>query len=247
MAPASKPPKVDSNVLSTPADAETWARERGLVGLDIPKQNSKEESAEPENLVLRTIRYLQEDGEKQNTAFVTAALLTAPAAQFIDGLGVLRIGDAGYKASVTQKTNTQSLEKRSCAKQDFEAGATLFAERPSVLVPVCIPLGRLAKEPAEIFAAVFGRLTSMQKGIRDLNNRKPKACCEEEGIIRTNGIAVSLGQDGGSGLHCAVFQRLARVNHRYVSLLVFSVMQLIVGRAAAHPMRPWYGTLKRWR
>jgi hypothetical protein len=239
MAPASKPPKVDSNVLSTPADAETWARERGLAGLDIPTQDSNGSSVEPGSLVLRTIRYQQEEGEDQSKSFVTAALLTTPAARFIDGLRVLRIGDPGYKASVLLRTaKTELAEKRSVAKQDFESGAMLFAERPSVLIPVCMPLGGLAKDPAEIFAAVFDRLTSTQHGIRDLNNRKPEACCEEEGIIRTNGIAVSLGQDGDSGLHSAIFQRLARVNHRYVYLIAVSMFHLIVAHAAAHPLRP---------
>jgi hypothetical protein len=215
------------NVLATSSEAEAWMNERGL-RLVLPSMDDSD--ASPPRLILRTIRYRDAANDKMSEAFFTTSLLTDRAVSFVDGISPLEIGPAYEQDVTTLKNITATRERSRIVEQDIEAGAILMTERPTILVPPVLALGAISASPKELFEAVFERLSSepgkpktkgdktepgpsQRDSIRRLKDCKPNATCSEEGIIRTNGIMVDL--DGEP--YCAVFYRIARINHSFVT------------------------------
>jgi hypothetical protein len=216
---ATKKAAEPDNVFTNAAAAETWLRDRGIE-TSLPV----EDHGDSGNLILRTIRYLEEAGDELSEAFVTAALLSERAAGVLDKILPLRLdAESVYDITVVHQ---DPKELGRLVKKDVDPGAILIVERPSVLVPRTISLAGLSTPPENLFRTLFDRLSipaaeskvkdgkttpgdSQVKEIRKLKNNKPASSCAEEGIMRSNGIAVELGDESFS----ALFPRIAKINH----------------------------------
>jgi hypothetical protein len=215
LAPIRAPARQEGNVLADRAAVDNWARERGLEGIHLSTLDRLETPSEPARLILRTIRYQKEERDGLTELFRTSALLTESSAQAIDSLGLMRM--LAKDKSVAGLREAEDKEKSLFLKKEIEGGSVLFVERPSILIPTYLSAGSLPLEQTKLFSAIFERLSSKTMtqvdGIRQLSNQKHLASCQEEGIVRTNGIAVRLGDGQYSEVYSAVFARMSRINH----------------------------------
>jgi hypothetical protein len=238
--PATAPSTEPDNVFEDAAAAKTWLRDRGLE-TSLP---AVEDRADSGNLILRTSRYLEEWNDELSEAFFTAALLTERAAGVLDNVPSMRLDSESMHDITVAKTMSESNELGRLVKADVEPGTKLIVERPSVLMPRSVSLEGLSTKLDDLFRVLFDRLSqqlgevkegkskpspSQAMNVRKLKNRKPASSCAEEGIMRTNGIAVELGEETFS----ALFYRIARINHAWVLFIVSRVSQYLSARLDA--------------
>jgi hypothetical protein len=106
------------------------------------------------------------------------------------------------------------------------AGSTIISERPTVLFPSIVSLSAFSGEMKSVCQTLVDRLVvnnnaqldDQASEIRKLKNSFLSASCLEEGVMRTNGLAVSFpGTSDNCRTFSAVFLNISRCNHRYVS------------------------------
>jgi hypothetical protein len=110
-------------------------------------------------------------------------------------------------------------EKGMYAAETIQTGDIIVSEHPILVSPTYMCLSGLSMTKAAMYKMLFERLPDHQKkSAKAMKNSKGSvASAKEEGIIRTNGIAVELVEDQhGEGVYSAVFENIGRCNHRFV-------------------------------
>jgi hypothetical protein len=98
------------------------------------------------------------------------------------------------------------------ATRTITVGEVILVENPAIISPIVLPLSRLVLEKQRIYTSLFERLPDrLCSEILELKSVKEKECSRQESIIRTNGIAIELGDMYYSG----IFPNMSRCNHRY--------------------------------
>lgn len=116
------------------------------------------------------------------------------------------------------------------ATRDISAGAVILVENPVFVFPIIQSVaGNMPRET--LFKTLFDRLDAeLRQRARALSNCKPaELCCQEEGVVRTNGFSVPLpipdGPNPPHANHTATFMDMSRCNHRCeINSLYFSRM-----------------------
>lgn len=105
------------------------------------------------------------------------------------------------------------------AVSTMRAGTTILVERPVLLLPAYMSFSGLAVPKAEVYAALVRRLPV--KVAEEIFSMKiapdlQETCGMVEGIIRTNGLAVTFPAQKESTLYSGLFLNAGRCNHRFV-------------------------------
>jgi hypothetical protein len=246
--PASAP-KPPENQHQTLDDARAWMKANGLAsGAPL------EEPADDRRFVFRTVYYpgfLHEPG-----AFVTSSLVqedTAAHLMTLEPYPALPATDASLvavQAVPKPPSGPQRQGERGLfALRQIEGGTTLVAERPTLLVPQTLWLGGLELQAPEIFRTLLARLPratgllggpgAQELAVRELCNVKPQASCVEEGIMRSNGIAVQLGAGPSASAHSALFTTISRCNHACVLVSAVYLMLTCADRCSPNAILRW--------
>jgi hypothetical protein len=106
-------------------------------------------------------------------------------------------------------------DKGMFAAREILPGDVIAVERPLIVAPILMWLNSPPGEKGEIYHRLFERLpAALRERAKGMKNGK-KGYGVEEGILRTNGIAVDLGDSTlGGSLHTALFENTGRCNHR---------------------------------
>jgi hypothetical protein len=190
---------------------------------------SLEEPSEDRRFVFRTVYYPSRHVAEYDPAkFVTSSLVevdTAAHLMTLDPFPALPALDASLYAvqNVPKPTSGPQRhgERGLFALKQINAGTAVLTERPSLLVPQTLWLGGIEMKAPEIFHKLLSRLPRGARGepgaqelaVRALCNVKPQASCPEEGIMRSNGIAVQLGAGPRTSSYSALFTTISRCNH----------------------------------
>lgn len=213
----SPPPlaKDGDNHFDVPSQAKRWAEQRTLsAGAQhlIAASASSSEARTPDELVYHNIHF--DDRTECST------LLAGATRKQLDGsVAMLPTSLPSVDGQAFKISEDDRGEHGLFAARALTPGSTIVIERPLLVSPSFLLLRGVAMKKAEIYRVLVDRLPEAQRqSVRDLFNCKPpEACGLEEGIVRTNGVAIELEtQREGEETHSAVFPTLSRCNHRCV-------------------------------
>lgn len=232
MAPALAKHKGD-NVFHDILEAIEWAKTRNcdLSALQRLQDSSQASKHARERLVYHNIVYQPDASASDSEPFQTSCLLSESTLKIIARVSSPPLVPLNQPLTIQRAKDDFSdflLGKRNVttnAKFDIASGDTILVERPVMIAPSYIQLAGLLVTKAELYGKLFCRLPDeLEAKARDMGNCKLKpACSTEEGIIRTNGIAVQISSDEeGNSTHSGVFLSIGRCNHRFVSPLRLS-------------------------
>jgi hypothetical protein len=220
----------DDNVFDDPNKALEWAEKRNIDPAALRRMRSTGglRDGASMTLVFRTITFTSGISSLPDaTEFETSCLLTKRTLEALGGrfqhlaqqpvLGPFKIGPMqGHK---TFEQNDVGM----FATDEIPIGGTIVVEHPLLISPTYICLSSLAMTKSELYKMLFQRLPQPLKKLAEkLKSVKPPPCSREEGIVRTNGIAIELHSDEhGEGVYSGVFLNVARCNHRYVHMCRF--------------------------
>ena len=118
------------------------------------------------------------------------------------------------------------------ATRDITVGEIIHAENPAVVVyPFVILNFNMTK--SEIYRTLFGHLNQpIRDQLLTLDNCMPSTACNvEEGIVCSNGFAITLPvpatYHAPESLHSGVFLDISRCNHRYARYQYLSTEQIL--------------------
>jgi hypothetical protein len=221
----------DTNVFDSDTVARVWMN-KGRAGGLAPNAIAAIDSRKPEseNLVFHNVTYLASPtADREIASFTTSCLLRADATDILrarEPLPLVRTPETGAFEIRTVHTSRDG-DRGMYATRIIPSGDIIVSENPTVLLPPYLWLGSIVQTQAELLSTLFNRLPRAPGGAPDsqlaallaLKNAKAKAGSVEEGIARTNGIAVDIlgmGAAGVDGTYTGLFLNIARCNHRFV-------------------------------
>jgi hypothetical protein len=225
----------DDNVFDDLEKALEWARKHNVSSAALQRLQSTEglRDGSRESLLFHTIRYTSDQTSPSGTmAFETSCLLTKHTR--------VALGTREHILPLPPLPSTlpfklQSIppgqvgfniqDKGLYATDDIAVGTLIVVEHPLLLSPTYMCLSGLSMTKAELYGMLFQRLPEhLKKAALTLRNAKGNTCSREEGIVRTNGIAVELEPDGhGESAYSGVFSTVSRCNHRFVRFILFCI------------------------
>jgi hypothetical protein len=226
----------DTNVFDSSTVARVWMN-KGRAGGLAPSAIAAIDSRKPdsEGLVFHNVTYLASPTADRDSiaSFTTSCLLRADATHILrarDPLPLVRTPEAGAFEIRTVHTSRDG-DRGMYATRIIPSGSIIVSESPTVLLPPYLWLGSVVQTQAELLSTLFDRLPRAPGGAPDsqlsallaLKNAKAKAGSVEEGIARTNGIAVDIlgmAAAGVDGTYTGIFLNIARCNHRFVGIQV---------------------------
>jgi hypothetical protein len=224
-------PKKDENVFEDPESAVMWAQDHGInldkAMFDGPKGLSP--------YVFHSIRYKEADFMAvDDVSFETSCLIHVQHLETMEKRLFITPHLPIDPASIAVSPVPDRADDKGLFATDLiEAGTIAISERPTIILPNTISLGSLEKDKNDISRTLFEHLPVVfndrpgwqVKLLRDLKNAKSPAECLEEGIIRTNSLAITLEQDTDPNYN-GVFLKLSRCNHRYGQVLILLLLAL---------------------
>jgi hypothetical protein len=249
----------DSNVFDSSAAALQWTqanRSNGLAADALAAAGS--EAPQVESLVFHNVPYLlPDDADSSDVAreFTTSCLLRADDVKRLSEREPLPPALAPDTDAFVVRKVSVPMTQRAARENDVGMHATraiassevVFVEWPTLLLPSHLWLGAVSQDFGQLVATLLGRLPSTQaEAVRGLKNPKPKTVLSEEGIVRTNGIAVNLGDENTT--YTGIFLNIARCNHRCAACCGFFRLRgamLTVGDIVASPTPLCTGILTR--
>jgi hypothetical protein len=194
----------------------------------------------PGNHCIRYETESTKDGNPTIASFVTSSLLPSHAISWLEKLGPLKFSNldsdpliyktpdsdrSGAKKPVSlmerKKTVVVPEEKKLLCRRSASPGQVLARENPVILLPAAMLTGgaemdvgavfdNLRDRVSDIVEDPAGKAGSPRARLMKLSNSHPRSFSMLEGIIRTNGLSLTLSsQENISG----VFIRIARCNH----------------------------------
>jgi hypothetical protein len=207
----------NSNIFENRSLAEEWAKIRNIEMHKALLDGSKELSP----YVFHSVRYDAGDGDVD---FETSCLLPLEDLDIFKSIQSLPIPSPHTTSSFIEVRPVPGRDDDSglFATHSIDSGSVILYERPTLMLPVFIPLGSLEMDKKNIISTMFGRLPSAEDdrpgwqaiALRGLKSSIPQASFPEEGIIRTNGLAITL--EHSAHPYSGVFLQTSRCNHRRV-------------------------------
>jgi hypothetical protein len=202
----------NENLFKTLPEAEAFASSRGL---SLGGMVQKLETHDPGSFTFCTIEF---PGISEGSlSFITSCLLHSEDKVLIEALhpfhdALLPVAELAIEVKpVPDHSDEHGLFASTTA---IPTGSIIAVERPSVVFPVSMPLGSLDMEAIDVCRTLFGQLggsSNQAKELRLLANSHPNVSCKEEGIMRTNGLGISIT---ATSSHSGVFSKISRCNHR---------------------------------
>jgi hypothetical protein len=215
----------DSNVFDSSAEALKWAQANRVNGLAADALAAAGSEAPPaESLVFHNVPYLLPDDADSSIVareFTTSCLLRSDDAERLHGREPLSPALAPQtSAFVVQKVTVPAIQRMARANdvgmhasRAIASSEVIVVERPTLLLPSHLWLGAMNQDALQIIVTLLSRLPQTQaSAVKNLKNAKPKPISVEEGIVRTNGLAVDLGNGGPA--YTGILLNISRCNHR---------------------------------
>jgi hypothetical protein len=209
-----------NNVFEDRATAETWIKARSISDHVLP-----EAELEPLQYNFRLVT-----GAEGSSEYAISSLLSNAAWNYIRSLDPLEtplrsLDPICYEVRpVGSRINDHGL----FAAKTIPVGSIIMSERPSVIFPAVTPLTILDMDKATICRKLFEPLSpnpnESTHELRSLSNfielkqSYADVSCPEEGVMRTNGMSVTIGKAEPSNAlgtqYSAIFPTVSRCNHR---------------------------------
>jgi hypothetical protein len=191
-------------------------------------------SLKSEQYIFCSIEFPEPD-DPTGPSFETSCLLNAPTKAIIESLKPFE-EPPDSENIVPLPVEGRAHDIGLFATGPIAAGSTLISERPTVIFPSMISLDALSGDIKTLCQTLVNRLVmddnsqldDQASEIRKLKNSFQSASCLEEGVMRTNGLAVSFTD---ARVNCetysGVFLNISRCNHRFVSFNILPARSIL--------------------